>query len=177
MPAAFRAVRLARLVSVLLCLASGALAKPDGNRLAYLDGGVDPYYPHRDFARLTTPQWVGEPGVEAVVILSIDDLRDTTPQPLSVGQYEAYLRPILNRLKQIDGRAAVSVMTCRVEPKTPLLQTWLAKHLELQREAQQAVAEANRLIDIERVSAIIGPRNGRDARIGYVVWPTITDTP
>ena len=53
-------------------------AGPDGNRLAYLDG-VDPYYPHRDFPKLTTPQWVGEEGVEAVVILAIDDMRDNAP--------------------------------------------------------------------------------------------------
>jgi len=77
----------------------------DGNRLTYLDES-DPYYVGRNFARLVTPQWMGEEGVEAVVVLGIDDLRDTTPQPLSVGKYEAFLRPILNRLKQIDGGAA-----------------------------------------------------------------------
>ena len=38
---------------------------------------VNPYYPHRDFPKLITPQWVGEPGVEAVVVLAIDDMRDT----------------------------------------------------------------------------------------------------
>ncbi len=88
----------------------------DGNRLAYLDE-CNPYYPHRDFARLTTPQWVGEPGVEAVVILAIDDMRDTA-------KYEAYLRPILDRLKQIDGRAAMSIMTNQVDPNDPQLQAW-----------------------------------------------------
>ena len=132
MPAACRAVRVVVCFAIAtICVAHVASAKPDGNRLAYLDGN-DPYYPHRDFAKLTTPQWVGEPGVEAVVILSVDDLRDTTPQPLSVGQYEAFLRPIFNRLKQIDGRAAVSVMTCQVDPKTPLLQTWLAEGVSLE---------------------------------------------
>lgn len=58
---------------------------------------TNPYYPHREFPRLTTPMWVGEEGVEAVVILGIDDMRDPK-------RYEAYLRPILNRLKKIDGR-------------------------------------------------------------------------
>jgi len=29
-----------------------------------------------EFSRLTTPQWVGEPDVEAVVILAIDDMRE-----------------------------------------------------------------------------------------------------
>ena len=37
----------------------------------------NPYYPNRDSPRLTTPNWVGEPGVEAVVVLAIDDMRDT----------------------------------------------------------------------------------------------------
>ncbi len=53
-------------------------APPDGNRLAYLDE-VNPYYPHRDFPKLITPQWVGEPGVEAVVVLAIDDMREHRP--------------------------------------------------------------------------------------------------
>ena len=46
-----------------------------GNRLAYLDD-LDPYYPHAKFPKLITPQWVGEEGVEAVVILAIDDMKD-----------------------------------------------------------------------------------------------------
>ena len=50
------------------------------------------------FPKLVTPQWVGEPGVEAVVILAIDDMRG--PE-----KWEAFLRPILERLKKIDGRA------------------------------------------------------------------------
>src|SRR5262245_7640129 len=77
-------------------------APTDGNRLTYLDEN-DPFYPHVRFPKLTTPQWVGEPGVEAVVILSIDDMRETA-------RYETFLRPILERLKQIDGRAPVSIL-------------------------------------------------------------------
>src|SRR6516165_7748693 len=73
---------------------------------------VDPYSPHKDFPRLITPQWVGEPGVEAVIVLAIDDMRD--PE-----RYEAFLRPILNRLKAIDGRAPVSIMTNQVDPNDP----------------------------------------------------------
>ena len=69
----------------------------DGNRLTYLDES-DPYYVSRTFPRLITPQWVGEEGVEAVVVLAIDDMRD--PE-----KYEKFLRPILQRLKRIDGRA------------------------------------------------------------------------
>ena len=59
----------AALVVASLFLTSLALAAdPSGNRLAYLNGPLDPYYPHRNFAKLTTPQWVGEAGIEAVVI-------------------------------------------------------------------------------------------------------------
>src|SRR6266704_1868342 len=109
----------------LLLLASAALAQPGaGNRLAYLDE-VDPYFPHTHFPKLITPQWIGEAGVEAVVILAIDDMRDPA-------KYEAFLRPILRRLQKIDGRAPVSIMTCNVNPKDPQLQTWLKEGLSLE---------------------------------------------
>ncbi len=121
--------RLALIAALLIGLAVGLTgpviaAPPDGNRLAYLDE-VNPYYPNRDFPRLITPQWVGEPGVEAVVVLAIDDMRDPA-------DYEAYLRPILNRLKAIDGRAPVSIMTSQVNPKDPRLQGWLKEGLSLE---------------------------------------------
>jgi putative membrane-bound dehydrogenase-like protein len=85
----------------------------------------NPYHPHRDSPRLTTPSWVGEPGVEAVVVLAIDDMRDTA-------KYEAYLRPILNRLKAIDGRAALSIMTNQVPADDPRLQTWLREGVSIE---------------------------------------------
>lgn len=88
-----------------------------GRRLAYLDS-TDPYYVDLSFPRLTTPQWIGEEGVDAVVVLAIDDMRDTQ-------KYETFLRPILDRLKQIDGRAGVSIMTNEVDPADPRLQSWL----------------------------------------------------
>ena len=75
--------------------------------------------------RLTTPQWVGEEGVEAVVTLGIDDMRDAD-------KYEAYLRPLLERLKQIDGRAPVSIFTCKIDPQHPRLQQWLAEGLSIE---------------------------------------------
>jgi putative membrane-bound dehydrogenase-like protein len=105
-------------------LSAASASPPDGNRLAYLDE-VNPYYPHRDSPKLITPQWVGEPGVEAVVVLAIDDMRDP-------GRYEAFLRPILNRLKAIDGRAPVSIMTNEVNPDDPRLQGWLKEGLSLE---------------------------------------------
>ncbi len=95
--------RLLHLCAVML--AAHAFAAPfstNGNRLAHLDSD-DPFYPGRNFPKLTTPQWVGEEGVEAVIILSIDDMRETA-------KYETVLRPILDRLKKIDGRAPVSIM-------------------------------------------------------------------
>ena len=100
--------------------------RADGdNPFAYLDEYSNPYYPHTNFPKLTTPQWVGEPGVEAVVVLGIDDMRDTA-------KYEAYLRPILNRLKQIDGRAPASIMTCQIDPQDPQLQAWLKEGLSIE---------------------------------------------
>jgi putative membrane-bound dehydrogenase-like protein len=85
----------------------------------------NPYYPHLDFPALRTPKWVGEDDVEAVVVLAIDDMRD--PQ-----KYEAYLRPILQRLKQIDGRAPVSIMTNKVNPQDAQLQSWLDEGLSIE---------------------------------------------
>src|SRR5207247_4017270 len=86
---------------------------------------VDPDYPHAKVPKLITPQWIGEPGVDAVVILAIDDMRDPK-------RYEVFLRPILRRLQQIDGRAPVSIMTNQVDPKDPQLQTWLKEGLSIE---------------------------------------------
>jgi putative membrane-bound dehydrogenase-like protein len=96
----------------------------DGNRLVYLDEH-NPWYPRRGFPELATPQWVGEEGVECVVVLAIDDMREPA-------KYEAFLRPILNRLKQIDGRAPVSIMTCNVKPDDPQLAQWLGEGLSIE---------------------------------------------
>src|SRR6516165_4914807 len=96
----------------------------DANRLAYLDE-VNPYYPSRTFPKLITPQWIGEPDVEAAVILAIDDMKEPK-------RYEAFLRPILRRLQKIDGRAPVSIMSCNVDPKNPQLQTWLKEGLSIE---------------------------------------------
>ncbi|MDB5389657.1 MAG: putative rane-bound dehydrogenase [Planctomycetaceae bacterium] len=101
------------------------IAKPAGNRFTYLDETCNPYYPHRDFPKLITPQWVGDEGVEAVIILAIDDMRGHE-------KWEQYLRPILNRLKQIDGRAPVSIMTCNIDPQHPHLQQWINEGLSLE---------------------------------------------
>ena len=75
-------------------VASGAEAS--ANRLSYLDAPIDPYYVGLHFPRLVTPQWVGDTQVDAVVVLAIDDMRDTA-------HYEAFLRPILDQLEQHQG--------------------------------------------------------------------------
>lgn len=113
------------LLGLLLLTAASSLLAADANRLTYLDEPCDPYYPHRNFPKLTTPQWVGEEGVECVVVLAIDDMRD--PE-----KYEQYLRPILDRLKQIDGRAPVSIMTNQVDPRNERLQQFLHEGLSLE---------------------------------------------
>lgn len=85
----------------------------------------DPYYPGVAYPKLTTPQWYGEAGVDAVVMLSIDDMRE--PE-----KYEAFIRPIVDRLKQIDGRAGMSIMTNLVPPQHPQLRAWLAEGLSIE---------------------------------------------
>jgi putative membrane-bound dehydrogenase-like protein len=112
------------------CLATFVLTLPltaraaDGNRLTYLDEN-GPYYVSRTFPKLITPQWVGEEGVEAVVVLAIDDMRDPD-------KYEKFLRPILQRLKRIGGRAPLSIMSNKLDPAHPQLQRWLKEGLSLE---------------------------------------------
>jgi len=96
----------------------------DGNRLTYLDES-DPYYVHLKFPKLITPQWIGDEGVDAAIVLAIDDMRGHE-------KWETYLRPILERLKQIDGRAPVSIMTCSIDPNHPHLQKWLKEGLSIE---------------------------------------------
>src|SRR5712692_1090781 len=112
-------MRWLRNFSLLVLWSTSAVAAraADANRLTYLDES-DPYYVSRTFPKLVTPQWVGEEGVEAVVILAIDDMRGHE-------KWETFLRPILRRLQQIDGRAPVSIMTCQIDPGHPHLQQWL----------------------------------------------------
>ena len=71
--------------------------------------------------RSRTPQWVGEEGVQAVVILSIDDMNQT-------GHWENYLRPILERLEAIDGRAPVSIMTTQIDTQDPHMLSFAICH-------------------------------------------------
>jgi putative membrane-bound dehydrogenase-like protein len=102
---------------------ASSLWSSDGNRLVYLEEN-NPYYVSRMFPKLATPMWVGEDGVQAVVVLAIDDMRDPD-------KYEGFLRPILDRLTRIDG-AALSIMTNQVSPAHPRLQAWLQEGLSLE---------------------------------------------
>jgi hypothetical protein len=118
----------ARLVATasIVAAALSACAQPSSsaNRLNHLTD-VDPFSIGLKSPRLITPQWIGEHGIDAVVILSVDDLRDPA-------RHEAFLRPILERLKQIDGRAALSVMANAVPVTNAILQDWLREGVSLE---------------------------------------------
>ena len=121
-------LRLPALLALLfgLCLDSLGLvaADVDANRHAGL-GQIEPFSPTRVTPRFTTPQWIGEPGVDAVVILSIDDLRATE-------KYESYLRPVLERLKRIDGRAPFGIFCNASDTTDPRFQRWLKEGVSLE---------------------------------------------
>ncbi|MBI4659671.1 MAG: c-type cytochrome [Verrucomicrobia bacterium] len=112
------------LVAVSPLVSARAQSAAGANRLTYLDER-DPFYVHLNFPKLTAPQWVGEPDVEAVVILAIDDLREPK-------KYEAYLRPILDRLKQIDGRAPLSIFCNALDHDQAQFREWLKEGLSLE---------------------------------------------
>lgn len=111
--------------AIIIGLAVSAVAENQRADEFACQAQANPWYPDVHYPRLITPQWVGEEGVECVVTLGIDDMRDPA-------RYELYLRPILNRLKQIDGRAPVSIMTCSVKPGDPQLQSWLDEGLSIE---------------------------------------------
>src|SRR5690606_7825748 len=67
----------------------------------------------------------GEEGVDAVVIIAVDDLKEPS-------KYEAYLRPILERLKRIDGRAPASIMCNELDPSNPQFESWLKEGVSLE---------------------------------------------
>ncbi|MEP6664772.1 MAG: hypothetical protein ABJC04_14035, partial [Verrucomicrobiota bacterium] len=103
---------------------NGNLRSSTGNRISYLDE-KNPFYPDANFPALITPQWVGESNIQAVVILAVDDM-------LEPKIYETFLRPILERLKKIDGRAPVSIMTEAIPANDSQAQIWLKEGLSLE---------------------------------------------
>ena len=112
----------ATFLSLLIAALSLSAAPSPANRLCYLDEFCDPFYPSHDFPKLVTPQWIGDDGVEIVVTYGIDDMRATQP-------YENFLRPILERLKRIDGRAPVSIFSNSPRTDEARLQEWLKEGL------------------------------------------------
>ena len=94
---------------------------PDG----YRDQFTNPYWPSINSPKLTTPQWIGEDGVEAAAVLSIDDMREIDP-------YQSFIEPILQRLETIDGRAPLSIFTNRIDPEEPQLQRWLDRGVSIE---------------------------------------------
>src|SRR5690606_12457496 len=96
-----------------------------------------PYYPRLDFPKLVTPMWIGEKGVDAVVMLSFDDMgRRRATGPTRLYSYHArvdlhpenYLqatKPVADRLRQIDGRSPITIFANEVDPSDPVLQQLL----------------------------------------------------
>ena len=111
------------------CLAATGITRAEtslGNRLAYLDEPNNPWQMERGSAKLITPQWIGEEGVEAVIVLAIDDMSGD-------GQhFRNYLTPIINRLKEIDGRGPVSITCNQPEPEHPNMQWFLQQGISLE---------------------------------------------
>jgi putative membrane-bound dehydrogenase-like protein len=97
-----------------------------GNRLAYLDDPNNPWLMDRGSAKLITPQWIGEMGVEAAIVLAIDDMSGD-------GQhFRNYLSPIIDRLQDIDGRGPVSITCNQPEPAHPNMQWFLQQGVSLE---------------------------------------------
>ena len=92
---------------------------------AYRDRFTNPYWPSIASPKLTTPQWVGEAGIDAVAVLSIDDMREIEP-------YQSFIEPILQRLETIDGRAPLTIFTNRIDPAEPQLQRWLDRGVSIE---------------------------------------------
>ena len=98
----------------------------DGNRLVHLDEPNNPWQFHQESAKLITPQWIGEEGVEAVLVLAIDDLAGD-------GQgFRNYLTPIIERLQEIDGRGPVSITCIRPDPAHANMQWFLKQGVSLE---------------------------------------------
>jgi len=104
------------LALVSTCFAADSLAVLDEN---------DPFYVDHTFPKLTTPQWIGDSVTDAVVVLAIDDMRE--PQ-----KYEAFLRPIIDRLKAIDGKSHLSIMSNAIDPSLPHYQDWINEGVSLE---------------------------------------------
>jgi len=125
--------KLAATLIFLLATLQGVFANGVGSRLAYL-AQEDPYYPNGGFPRFTTPMWVGEEGVDAVIALTIDDMcrpfLQGRPKGLPVYArqprvYLDFLQPVVDRLLAIDGRAPVSVFSLQLDEEDAVVRKML----------------------------------------------------
>lgn len=116
---------LIRCLAVWFTLTHAVAALTGANGLTHLDD-PDPFHPHLTFPKLITPQWVAKTNVEAVVVLAIDDMGPNT------APYEHYLRPVIERLKRIDGRAPISIFCNAVTPTNAQIQTWIKEGLSME---------------------------------------------
>lgn len=121
----------------LVAVAQAAAQDRTGSRFAYLDER-DPYYAGLELARLTTPMWMGEAGVDAAVQLSIDDMGREHP-PFQLMRYAKppqfyyeFLLPTIERLQRIDGRAPVSIYALQVDADDPWLRRMLAAGISIE---------------------------------------------
>ncbi|MBM83071.1 MAG: hypothetical protein CMJ78_21125 [Planctomycetaceae bacterium] len=130
--------RIVVLIGFALAAQTHVIAEQPGSRLTYLDEN-DPYYPHPSFPRLTTPMWVGEDGVDAVILLSIDDMGRVAGNSFAKPpvEFERYLAPIVERLQKIDGRSPVTIFTCNAQPDDPCLRRMLDRGLSLECHSYQ----------------------------------------
>ena len=130
-----RVQRFPTILLIVVCLICQAIRAEEqvGSRFAYLDE-LNPYYPHGSFPKLTTPMWIGEEGVDAVILLSIDDMGGPSFRPrfdVSPEAFSRFLEPMVERLKKIDGRAPLAIMTCQTPPKNSTLPRFLKDGLSL----------------------------------------------
>lgn len=114
------------LIALLSAVAHFSIGQTSQGGLHSYSLPIDPFWPERDSPRLTTPEWIDEEGVDAAITISIDDMRDTA-------KYEAFIRPILEKLKEASGgRAPFSIFTCEVPPDDPQLQAWLKEGVTME---------------------------------------------
>ena len=137
--------RLSLLSLTVVQLVLSAFAE-SGNRLTHLDEPNNPWQFDQQSPKLTTPQWIGEEGVEAVVVLAIDDMSGD-------GQhFRDYLTPIIERLKVIDGRGAVSITCNRPNPEHPNMQWLLEEGVSLETHTLSHPCPLLQHLDFNRAS-------------------------
>ena len=94
---------------------------------------------------------MGEDPVQAVIVLSLNDpALVRAPDKNVLSQVEAFLRPILERLKKIDDRAPLSMMSTRLDPDEP--QWKRPAQFDVRSQLRFAVRFARELTDLYPVA-------------------------